>query len=389
MLSPSASSRRAIPLSSPSSPPRNNAGDLARALDRPPIELDFVKFGTRHRAKHGEIRDAARLQRAHRLADLAELHPEVIEGFDLGLCRTGEPDEEHRTTVLSRQVGGLQRQGAASAKNRQRPPAGHSSSSLPSRGIQIGRSPPARMKAIICCTGGFVGKRRGDVLDALLESAGTIEHLLVGAAQRLDRLLREAAALEADVIEAGEAAAPAVDQSERDDVVGDAGDAGDERVSADADELVRRGAAAEDDEVVDLAVAPEHHVVGEDDAFAHSAIVGDVRIGEEHRARPHPRHSPAARGARVHRHPFADQTFFANYELRRLTAIFEVLRRMADRGERIDLASARRYGCRRRPRHGSATSTPSPSFTWRPIRQNGPISTSAPSSAPSSITAFG
>ena len=130
----------------------------------------------------------------------------------------------------------LQRETAAAAEDGERRPAplAQASSSLPSRGMQTARSPPARRKATICCTALLIGKGRGDVLDALLERALRREQMLVGAAQSVDRLAREAAALQADEIEPGERGAIAERDAERDDVVLDAREAADEGVRADA-----------------------------------------------------------------------------------------------------------------------------------------------------------
>src|SRR5271156_4625801 len=112
-----------------------------------------------------------------------------------------------------------------------------------------------------------------------------------------------------------------------------ASETADERVGADANELVSGGAAAQNGEIADLAMAGEHHVVGQNNALADAAIMRDVGVGQEHRTRPNDRFRAAARGARVHRHPFADEAALADGKADRLAAIFEVLRRMSDRGE--------------------------------------------------------
>ena len=89
----------------------------------------------------------------------------------------------------------------------------------------------------------------------------------------MDRFVRKPAPLEADEIESGERGAVAQRHAERDEVMLEPGEAADEGVRADADELVRRRAAADDGEIADLHVAGEHHVVGQDDALADSAVV--------------------------------------------------------------------------------------------------------------------
>ena len=139
--------------------------------------------------------------------------------------------------------------------------------------------------------------------------------------------MREAAPLQADDIEAGERGAVAERDAEGDDVVLDAREAADEGVGADADELMRGGAAAENGEIADLAMAGQHHVVGEDDALADAAIMRDMGVGEEH----------ASAGRRSFREPPPAVPGFIVTPSRmrqsspidkanRLAAIFEVLR---------------------------------------------------------------
>ena len=85
----------------------------------------------------------------------------------------------------------------------------------------------------------LAGERLGDLVDALLQRAFAVEQHLVGAPELVDRLVREAAALQADDIEAGERGAIAERHAEGNEVVLDAGQAADERMGADAHELVR------------------------------------------------------------------------------------------------------------------------------------------------------
>ncbi len=124
--------------------------------------------------------------------------------------------------------------------------------------------------------------------------------------------------------------------AEGDEVVLDAGEAADESMRADANELMRRRAAANDGEVADLAMAREHHIVGQDDALAEPAVMSDMRIGEEHASRADDRLRPSGLGPRIHRHAFADQTILADDQPHGLAAILQILRRMSDRGERED-----------------------------------------------------
>ena len=88
------------------------------------------------------------------------------------------------------------------------------------------------------------------------------------------------------------------------------------------------------DEIADRDVAGEHHIVGEDAVIADAAIMADMGIGEKSATVADHRLQPAAGRAGIHRHAFADQAVGADGQGRVLAAIFEVLRLMADRGER-------------------------------------------------------
>ena len=137
--------------------------------------------------------------------------------------------------------------------------------------------------------------------------------------------------------------------AEGDDVVFDAREPADESVRADAHELMRRRSAAEDGEISDLAMAGEHDVVGEDDVVADAAIVRDMGVGEKDAARADDRFAnrrppcpdSSSRPSRIRQsspivrlHPFA--------------AIFEVLRLVADRGERENARARADFASRRR-----------------------------------------
>ena len=150
----------------------------------------------------------------------------------------------------------------------------------------------------------------------------------------MDRLVRETPALQADDIEAGEPGAIAERKAKGNEVMLDASKTADKRVGADANELMSGGAAAQNGEIADLAMAGQHHVVGQNNALANAAIMRDVGVGQEHRARANDRFRAAARGAGIHRHAFANEAVLADHQADRLAAIFEVLRRMPDRGER-------------------------------------------------------
>ena len=129
-------------------------------------------------------------------------------------------------------------------------------------------------------------------------------------------------------------------------------------------------------------VAGQHDVVGEDDVVADVAVVADVRVGEERAAvADHGRHA-AALGAGVHGHALADQAVAADRQRRRLALVLEVLRLMADRGERKDARARRRSWCgRRRPRGSPARRPRRARRRCRP-RSRGRCFTSEPSRAP-------
>ena len=91
----------------------------------------------------------------------------------------------------------------------------------------------------------------------------------------------EAAALEADEIEAAELGGVAVGDDEGGHVLDDLGAAPDHAVGADPAELVDAGEAGEDDEVFDRDVASEGGGVAEDAVISDHRIVGDVDEEQE------------------------------------------------------------------------------------------------------------
>ena len=148
--------------------------------------------------------------------------------------------------------------------------------------------------------------------------------------------MREASALQANDIETSEPCTVAERKPKGNQVVLDSGETADERMGSDTNELMRRGAAAQNGEITDIAVAGQHHVVGQNNALANAAIMRNVGVGQEYRPRSDDRFRAAARGAGVHRHPFANEAALANHKADRLAAIFEVLRRMSNGGEGIN-----------------------------------------------------
>src|SRR6185312_4925741 len=101
------------------------------------------------------------------------------------------------------------------------------------------------------------GEAVGNPVDPLAEGSSRSEEHLEGAAQLLDLLAREAAALHADDVEAGEPRPVAHHRAVGDDVALDAGHAADHCVLADADELMHGAEAAEDGIVADHDVTAE------------------------------------------------------------------------------------------------------------------------------------
>ena len=61
-----------------------------------------------------------------------------------------------------------------------------------------------------------------------------------------------------------------------------------------------------------------------------------MRIGEKYAARPYDGFRPAALGARIHRHAFANEAVLADDQTGRFAAILEILRLVSDRRERED-----------------------------------------------------
>ena len=106
-------------------------------------------------------------------------------------------------------------------------------------------------------------------------------------------------------------------------------------------------------------------------------------------ARRRRRLAAAARGARVHRHALADQAFLADDQRHRLAAVFEVLRLMADRGEREDARARADVRVAGDDDMGVQLARRRRALPARPTWQNGPISTPGAQPAPSSTTALG
>ena len=115
--------------------------------------------------------------------------------------------------------------------------------------------------------------------------------------------------------------------------------AAEERAAADARELNDRRAAAKNHVITDRHMPAEHDVIGEHDVVADVAVVADVGIGEEGAIIADRGLKAAVRSARVHGHAFADHAVGADGERIGFAFVFQILRRMTDGGEGIDLCA--------------------------------------------------
>src|ERR1700691_814048 len=181
----------------------------------------------------------------------------------------------------------------------------------------------------------------GELLRHLFEPLGespdlVTEQHLVGRAQRLNLLAREAATLQPDDVETRQTRAIAPHRAIGDDVALDPGDAADHGMAADAHELVHRAQAAEHGVILDADMAGQGRVVGHDDVIADDAVMRHMRADHEQTPVAHLGHHAAAAGAGVHGHLFADDVVAADNQARILALVFQILRLMADGGERED-----------------------------------------------------
>jgi hypothetical protein len=98
-------------------------------------------------------------------------------------------------------------------------------------------------------------------------------------------------------------------------ILGEHGVAGGQRAGADAAELVHGDAAANECLITDLDVTAEHAAVGQDDAVADLAVVGDVRPGHEQATRAEARRPARGRGP-MHGDMLAEHRAFPNLDQR-------------------------------------------------------------------------
>ena len=241
-----------------------------------------------------------------------------------------------------------------------------------------------RMKSTRLSTSGHFERRvLLDAADRLRRVELRLRQVAIGGAQLLQRVVGEAAALEADQVQAEHARRPAADRAPvRQRVLGDHRVAADERIGADAAELVHRRPGADVDEVGDRHVAAERRVRAEDRLVADVAVVRHVHVIHEQVAVADRRHAAAAGGAAVDRDELAEDVAGADLEAGRLARYF------------------RSCGASPIDAYGN-TSVPSPIVVWpsitddapilqlRPMRTCGPITANAPTMVPAPITAVG
>src|SRR5471032_1055075 len=185
--------------------------------------------------------------------------------------------------------------------------------------------------------GRFFGQQRG--LGLFQRQAGTVDQL-VGGADAVDLLAREAAPFQAFDVDAVGLRRIAVQEHIRRHVLRQAGAHADEGVRADLAELVHVGEAAHDDPVADFDVAGQLRVVREDGVAADLAVVRQVDVGRDPVVVAEPRHAGVLHGADVEGAEFADGVAVADFQTGRLALPLHVLRRGADRRELEQLVVA-------------------------------------------------
>src|SRR5579871_1731105 len=233
------------------------------------------------------------------------------------------------------------RQASTSRRGRAPPPA-----TMPRRGAAVALSAISRLRLQQPAAGigadefdhildrAHPGKAAGGGVDAIAEGAFRVKQHLIGGAQFLDLVTAETAALHADDVEPAEPGANPDHLAVRNDIALGAGHAADHRVLADPDELMDGAQTAENGVIAEHDMAGQRRVVGHDDMIADPAVMGDMGADHKQAIAADPGDHAAAIGARVHRHIFADRVAAPDNQRRILAAIFEVLRRVAERGKR-------------------------------------------------------
>src|SRR5262249_29243822 len=154
-----------------------------------------------------------------------------------------------------------------------------------------------------------------------------------------DDVLGEAAAHQADGVRAVDAGRAAADRARvRQRVLGHHRIAADERMPSNAAELMHARAGADVDEILDRDMAAGGGHVADDRVVADVAVVGDVDVAHEQVAITDSGHAATAVRAAVDGDELAEDVLTPDRQPRLLASILQILRRLTDRREWIDLA---------------------------------------------------
>ena len=134
----------------------------------------------------------------------------------------------------------------------------------------------------------------------------------MGGRDELDPLGRKIVSLERDDVNAARTSRNALDQHERRHVVQGAAQSAHERVAADRDELVNRGAAADRRVVVHVDVTGQQRAVGDNDVAAELAVVGDVAVAHQEVVVADEGDAVFLLARAVDGHPFAERVVVAD-----------------------------------------------------------------------------
>lgn len=169
------------------------------------------------------------------------------------------------------------------------------------------------------------------------------EEFFVGGLEGFDVVLGKAATLETDQVEAAGVGGIAVDNHEGRHVLDNLGAAANNRMLADAAELVDRTHAGNDGMIFNDDVAGDANGVGKDDVAAELAVVGDVGVAEQQIMRADAG-GQAFVGAAVDGGVFAKNVVVADFEVSGIAEVFEILGLAADDGEGEKLVAAADLG---------------------------------------------
>src|SRR5665213_2880217 len=100
--------------------------------------------------------------------------------------------------------------------------------------------------------------------------------------------------------------------------------------------LVHRAKRAQRYVILDDDVTGKRGCIGHDAVIAHYAVVTDVRAGHQQAVGAEARNAAATHSSATHGYVLANGVVVADDRFGRLTAILQILRRHANRRERID-----------------------------------------------------